>query len=112
MDTIKVTMMWDAARDVLALYREPAGYAFTPDPLDDYPIASTLLELDESERETGRVAGFEIVGFRDFDRWDAIPDTGLLWQLPGREPLPLLDLLRRVQREIKQNEPTLIARSG
>jgi hypothetical protein len=31
-----------------------------------------------------------------------VPDLPLLWQLPGRSPLPLGALLQQVQRELRQ----------
>lgn len=65
-------------------------------------MAAVLLELDGEEQETGRVAGFEVVGFLGFQRWDALPDLGILWELPGWEPLPLVELLKRKQQELRQ----------
>jgi hypothetical protein len=63
-------------------------------------MAAVLLELDENEEETGRIAGFEVVGFLGFTRWDALPDLSVMWQLPGWEPLSLPELLQRKQREL------------
>jgi hypothetical protein len=39
----------------------------------------------------------EIVAFLEFDRWSDLPRLDLLWQMPGWEPLPLDELLRRQQ---------------
>jgi len=36
----------------------------------------------------------------DFD-WQELPRLPILWQLPGQEALPLDELLRRVQTELK-----------
>ncbi len=41
------------------------------------------------------------IGFLDFDRWDELPDTGVLWQVGSQEPLPLDELLKRKQRELR-----------
>jgi hypothetical protein len=49
----------------------------------------------------GRVAGLEIVGFLDFDRWQNLPKTGLLWHVSPWQPLPLDDLLKSVQSELR-----------
>jgi hypothetical protein len=65
-----------------------------------------LLELDAAERETGRIAGFEVLGFLEFDRWDALPDLDVLWQLPGQEPLPLEALLKREQARLRRHAAT------
>jgi hypothetical protein len=103
METVKVSATWSREADRYALWVEDqAGRAFVPDPLEDYPLAALLLELDETEQETGRIAGFEILGFLEFDRWDALPELDLLWQLPGQEPLPLDELLKREQRRLRQ----------
>ena len=58
--------------------------------------------LDRNEEPTGPVTGIEVIGFLEFDRWEDLPQLDLLWQLPGQEPLPLDELLRRLQRELRQ----------
>ena len=58
--------------------------------------------LDQNEEPTGPVTGVEIIGFLEFNRWDALPQLDLLWQLPGQEPLPLDELLKREQRRLRQ----------
>lgn len=58
--------------------------------------------LDQNEEPTGPITGIEVIGFLEFDRWDTLPQLDLLWQLPGQEPLPLDELLRRLQRELRQ----------
>ncbi len=57
--------------------------------------------MDSRGEPTGEIAGLEIVGFLDFDRWDALPKLDVLWQLPGQEPLPLEELLKRAQRRLR-----------
>jgi hypothetical protein len=65
--------------------------------------------LDARRQRTGQLAGVHIVGFLDFDSWGDLPDLPFLWQLPGKEPEPLADLLRaeqqRVRAEAQQNAP-------
>lgn len=67
--------------------------------LDDVVI---FRELDANEEPTGRVAGIEILDLLRFDQWDALPRFPLLWQAPGQEPLPLVDLLQRLQPELRE----------
>ncbi len=77
-----------------------AGRAFVPEPFGDV-TDNLLLELDEHEQETGRMVGVELA-ILEFDRWDDLPKLDLLWQLPGQEPLPLDELLKREQRRLRQ----------
>lgn len=103
METVKASATWSREADRYTLWVEDqAAGAFVPDSLEDYPLAALLLELDEAEQETGRIAGFEIPGFLEFDRWDALPELDLLWQLPGQEPLPLNELQKREERRLRQ----------
>ncbi len=104
METVKATATWSADADRYCLWAEPSdGKAFAPESFGDSdPLACLLVELDEDERETGRVAGAEILGFLEFDRWDALPQLPFLWQLPGWEPLPLAELLKRAQQEMRR----------
>ena len=103
METLRTSATWSADADRYCLWIDDlAGGAFAPDPLEDYPLAALLLELDDTERETGRIVGFEILGFLEFDRWDALPKLDLLWQLSDHEPLPLEDLLKREQRRLRE----------
>jgi len=57
--------------------------------------------LDGDEEPNGPVAGIEIMDFLDFNRWEDLPRFPFLWELAGWGPLPLDDLLRRVQRELR-----------
>ena len=65
--------------------------------------------LDSRRQRTGQLAGVHIVGFLNFEAWHDLPDLPVLWQLPGREPEPLGELLRseqqRVRQEVEQNTP-------
>lgn len=104
MEKVRASCTWSEDADRLALWAEPsAGHAFVAEPFDDDPLNSLLLELDEDERETGRVAGVEMLGFSEFSRWDTVPKLPILWSLPGRPALPLGVLLRQLQQEIRED---------
>src|SRR3989304_496910 len=105
METVRATATWDRGR--YCLWAEPSGgMAFTPEPFDGDPTACLLLEIDENEQETGRIAGAEIVGFLEFDRWETVPKLPILWQLPGSGPLPLDELLKRQQKLLRRQSLT------
>jgi hypothetical protein len=94
-------MVWGGPEsDVFMVLVEP-----TPDWAADPLIGTVALlrTLDDNEQETGQIAGIEIVGFLDFDRWDLLPDLPMLWEIPGWEPLTLEDLLRREQALLRQH---------
>jgi len=92
METVRATATWSPEADRFCLWaEETAGSAVIPEPLESDPLAALLLELDENEKETGRVAGFE-----DLSKLD------LLWQLPGWEALRLDQLLKRIQRRLRE----------
>ena len=101
MERVKASATWSSDVDRYVLWAEPSAGRFVPEPLDDDPAASVMLEVDEAGQETGRIAGVEIA-LREFDRWDSVPELPILWQLPGREPLPLKELLQQVQRALRQ----------
>jgi hypothetical protein len=100
LETVKATVSWSPRTGVLSLYSEPPARQWVADPFEGTGLAALLWELDEQERETGRLAGVDIVGFLDFKDWDAVPRLPFLWQLPGRTPLPLHELLHRLQAEL------------
>jgi hypothetical protein len=103
MDVVKASTTYHG--DVLRVFVEPAIMEWIVDPLDDALDVAFFLEVEDTEipepKETGRIAGVEIVGFLDFDQWDALPELPLLWQLDGWEPLPLPELLKRLQRDLR-----------
>ena len=100
MDTIRATIEWTPEIDRFVLWADDlAGAAFVPEPFGDR-TDSLLLEVDEQGQETGRIVGVEM-SLLSFDRWDDLPRLDVRWQLPGWEPLPLDELLRRVQSEFK-----------
>ena len=90
--------------DVLSLWVDdpyiPNWMAFST----DYDLVALLLEVDEDENETGRIAGLEIVGFLEFEAWEKLPDLGLMWQVADGEPLSLVDLLQREQQALRQQQ--------
>ncbi|MBI4319414.1 MAG: hypothetical protein HY675_13075 [Chloroflexi bacterium] len=105
METLRATSTWSPTADRYCLWAEDvAGSSFVPEPIQSDPLAALLLEVDEAEQETGRIAGFEIIGFLTFDHWESLPKLDVLWQLPGREPLPLDQLLKRVQKELRRRK--------
>ncbi|MBI4506841.1 MAG: hypothetical protein HY691_15015 [Chloroflexi bacterium] len=109
METVRATIEWTPEIDRFVLWAEDlVGSAFVPEPIGDDPLASLLLEVDEDERETGRVVGVEMA-ILEFDRWGDLPTLDRPWQLRGWEPLPLDALLKRVQRELRQRQRRLKA---
>ncbi len=102
MEKVNALLLWPGPEiDVLTVFVEPSPKLWAADPDADGTIV-VLRALDEHEQETGSVAGVEIVGFLDFDRWTELPDLPVLWKLPDSEPLPLEALLRRAQAELCQ----------
>jgi hypothetical protein len=94
--------MWTGPeKDVLMLFREPTPL-WEADPIDEEWQFFVLLTLDDNERETGEVSGIEILDFLTFDRWDAIPDFPVLWEIDGWGPLPMVDLLKREQTLLRK----------
>ena len=100
METVRASYVWPGPdRDVLTLLAEPSPGLWAVAPVDSE--IAVILELDDEERETGRIAGVELVGFLSFGRWDDLPELPMQWQLPSRKPLPLTDLLKRLQRQLR-----------
>lgn len=101
METVRATIERTPEIERFVLWNDDlAGRAFVPEPFGDV-TDNLLLEVDEHDEETGRIVGVELA-ILEFDRWDALPQLDLLWQLPRQEPLPLDELLRRLQRELRQ----------
>ena len=99
--------MWAGpTNDLLQVFVEPTPevWGATFDDVSDDILDSVVVfrALDERDEATGAVAGIEILDFLSFDRWHAIPSFPILWQLPGWEPRPLVELLQRLQRELRQ----------
>ncbi len=103
MEVVNTSIDWPGpSLDVLRLYVEPLRYPWGADPVESEADIAVLRVLDEHDRETDQIAGVEIVGFLDFDRWDDLPRLPLLWRLPGQEPLPLDALLRQQQQVLRR----------
>jgi hypothetical protein len=99
-EILKVTNTWNPESDVYALYAELTPSMFVPEPVPGLPCVSLLIELDERERETGRVIGIEVVGFSLCTDWTRLPKLHELWQLDGAEPTALPTLLTREQARL------------
>lgn len=109
METTRAYIFWTGPEnDVLMLLREPTPL-WLANPVDDEYQFLILLTLDESEEETGDVAGIKILDFLTFDRWTKIPDFPLLWELEDWEPLPMVDLLKRAQVTFHKEAEKLIS---
>jgi len=97
---VRATVVWDGpGADIIRVFVEPplpSGAVVHDEDVILYRA------LDQNEEPTGPVTGVEIIGFLEFNRWDALPQLDLLWQLPGQEPLPLDELLKREQRRLRQ----------
>jgi hypothetical protein len=105
MAVTKAYMSWTRPEtDVLGLWVDDRTLgdwlAFSTD--DD--LVALLLEVDDNDERTGRVAGLEIVGFLEFDRWEMLPDLGMVWQVADWEPMPLVDLLKREQENLRREQ--------
>jgi hypothetical protein len=97
MDVVKATT--DFYRDVLRLWVEPIPGPFSAD-VQGFDIVIWRL-LDQDDEPTGEPVGVEIDGFSGFDEWDGLPELPLLWQYRDWEPLPLVELLKRLQQELR-----------
>ena len=104
MAVVQASLTWPGSMvDVLQLFVEPTPTLWGAEFVTD--AVTIFRELDQREDPTPRIAGLEIVGFLAFDDWSSLPKFPLLWQLAGREPLPLDDLLARVQQELRHTIP-------
>ncbi len=115
LQTIDASIAWAGPNiDAFTLFVEPTPYMWAAEPVKPGHGHIYLYQgLDKKRQRTGQLAGVHIVGFLNFEAWYDLPDLPVLWQLPGREPEPLGDLLRaeqqRVRQEVEQNAP---ARTG
>ncbi|HEY7035283.1 MAG TPA: hypothetical protein VH482_28350 [Thermomicrobiales bacterium] len=111
MATVTASFTWPGPdTDVLRIFVEP-----TPEPWGAEAVDEDVLlfrALNDREELTDRIAGLEIVGFLDFDRWEDLPETDLQWRLPGQPAQPLADLLRTLQPELRARveAPALVQR--
>jgi hypothetical protein len=110
-EIVTASIMWGGPdRDVLTVFVEPTPDLWAAEPAGAYRGFFVLRELDQQEKETGRVAGVEIVDFLKFEHWHDLPKLPLLWRLPGREPQPLDRLLRAKQKELAERHGSSPAR--
>ena len=103
MDTVTARETWTPQSDVYTLWAEPPASRWVASPGEGTVLVAILHELDDAERETGRIAGVEIIGFSTFERWSAIPDLPTRWRLDGGPSQPLAKLLQRRQRQLRDS---------
>jgi hypothetical protein len=109
METTRGYIFWTGPEnDVLMLLREPTPL-WLADPVDDEYQFLILLALNETEEETGEIAGIKILDFLKFDRWNEIPEFPILWELEDQKPSPMVELLKRVQIQCRKEAETLIS---
>lgn len=102
METVEASIMWDGPeRNILCVFREPTPL-WEADPSEQSDDVYILLALDDEEQETGEVAGIEILDFLSFADWDALPELPVLWKVGNTPALPLAELLRNVQAELRK----------
>jgi hypothetical protein len=101
-ETVSASMVWGGPdSDVLTVSVEPLRYPWSAEPVDGRMDLFLLRALDRDDRETDLIAGLEIIGFLDFNRWDELPELPGLWRLSELEPLPLHEALKRKQTELR-----------
>ena len=99
---ISAALTWRGTKnDVLTLLSLSPEGDYLAAPTDDPDVILYRL-VDEHGEPEGMVVGIEIIDFLTFDRWDTLPILDALWQLPGEKPLPLKDLLRRAQLQLRK----------
>ncbi|HHY35853.1 MAG TPA: hypothetical protein GX510_09555 [Firmicutes bacterium] len=99
---VKASVMYTGpGKDVLCVFVEPTPDIWIADPVDD--DIAVFRVVDEGGRETGEIAGVEILDITTFSGWDSIPkDIPSMWQVEGKSPMPLVDLLRSIQEELRR----------
>ncbi len=89
-EAVRASVEWSPETDRFVLWvDELAGRPFVPEPFGA-ETDSLLVEVDEAGGETGRVVGVELALL------ELVPELPLLFELPGKEPLPLKELLIRL----------------
>ncbi len=104
MQTINASIAWAGPNiNAFTLFVEPTPAMWAAEPVKPGNSHIYLYRaLDNKRQRTGQLAGVHIVGFLDFNAWHDLPDLPVLWQLPGREPEPLGELLRSEQQRVRQ----------
>lgn len=102
MATRRVSVIWDGPeRDIVTLLSERTPRSYGADVADDDDRVILFRELDECDEATGEIVGLQVEDFLGFDAWAAIPVLPERWQTPGREPLPVVDVLKRLQAALR-----------
>jgi hypothetical protein len=102
METKRVVAVWGGPeRDILTLLPPPMTKDYGGDPDEEDLRLVLFREYDECDELTGAIIGLQIDDFTSFDRWHALPRLSTLWQIDDREPLPLDELLRQLQRTFR-----------
>lgn len=110
METVTASLLWsDAEGDILTLFVEPLSASWEARSCNHDQEIYLLDALDEHEKKTGRLAGIRIVGFLTFHRWEDLPKLAPRWHVAGYDPLPLAELLQRVQRSLLQKTGRAVA---
>jgi hypothetical protein len=81
----------------------PPFYAADPFEADPRFVLYRETETEDADAgdTLGEVVGLEILDFLDFDQWDLVPSLVQDWQLSDWPPLPLSELLRRLQAKLR-----------
>jgi len=101
MAVVKASSTWPGPDvDVLRVFVEPTPLPWGAEVADEDLVLFRL--LDSREEASGQIVGLEILGFLSFDQWGDIPESVSHWRLAGMEPLALVDALKQLQREYRQ----------
>jgi hypothetical protein len=101
----QVIAAWGGAgHDILSLTPGESVPPFGADPSDEDDTLVLYRLLDSHDEATGEIVGVEIDEFLQFNRWDLIPSVDQCWQLPGRPPHSLVDVLKTLQHELGPKE--------
>ncbi len=108
METVTASLLWsDAEGDILTLFVEPLCASWKARSRDQEIYL--LDALDENEEKTRQLAGIRIVGFLTCNRWGDLPKLPMRWHVAGYDPLPLAELLRRVQQALLEKAGRAVA---
>jgi hypothetical protein len=103
-EPIVASVAWGGPeRDVLTLLASPLPPFYAAEPSDADPgfVLYRETETEDADGALGEVVGLEILDFLGFDQWTLVPSLMQDWQLLGWPPLPLNELLRRLQTKLR-----------
>lgn len=109
MQTVADSVAWAGPNiDAFTLFVEPTPATWVAESVVAGETPVYLYQtLNNDRQRTGQLAGVHIVGFLNFSRWSDLPELDILWQVPGKEPVSLEELLRaeeaQAQKEAKQH---------